>query len=194
MTGVEVLVALAIAVGVVGVIVPVLPGSVLVLGATLVWALDIGTRTGWAVFAGCAAFLVLGAVVKYAVPGRRLQEAGIPTSTLLLGGVLGVVGFFVIPVVGLIVGFVLGVYLAELNRVGRAAAWPATKHALKAVGLSILIELAACLLAAATWVAGVLHDMTDGASSSRSERRSPTASPTSSAASSRAVRRSGRSP
>ena len=156
MTGVEVLVALAIAVGVVGVIVPVLPGSVLVLGATLVWALDIGTRTGWVVFAACAAFLVLGAVVKYAVPGRRLQEAGIPTSTLLLGGVLGVVGFFVIPVIGLVVGFVLGVYLAELSRVGRTAAWPATKHALKAVGLSILIELTACLLAAATWAAGVV--------------------------------------
>jgi uncharacterized protein YqgC (DUF456 family) len=112
MTGVEVLVALAIVVGVVGVIVPVLPGSVLVLGATLVWALDIATTTGWAVFAICTTFLVLGAVVKYAVPGRRLQEAGIPTSTLLLGGVLGVVGFFVIPVIGLVVGFVLGVYLA----------------------------------------------------------------------------------
>ncbi len=38
----------------------------------------------------------------------------------------------------------------------RAAAWPATVHALKAVGLSMLIELVACLLAAATWVAGVV--------------------------------------
>ena len=56
--------------------------------------------------------------MKYVVPGRRLKENGIPNSTLLLGGVLGVVGFFVIPVVGLLVGFVLGVYLAELNRVG----------------------------------------------------------------------------
>jgi uncharacterized protein len=156
MTGVEVLVALAIAVGVVGVIVPVLPGSVLVLGATLVWAWDIGTSTSWAVFAVCATFLVLGAVVKYVVPGRRLKEGGVPNSTLVLGGLLGIVGFFVIPVIGLVVGFVLGVYLAELNRVGRQAAWPATKHALRAVGLSILIEFTACLLAAATWVAGVL--------------------------------------
>ena len=48
-----------------------------------------------------------------------------------------------IPVVGLLVGFVLGVYLAELRRVGSEAAWPATRHALKAVGLSMLIELVA---------------------------------------------------
>jgi uncharacterized protein YqgC (DUF456 family) len=156
MSGVEVVVALAIAVGVVGVVVPVLPGSLLVLVAILVWAVQIGGGTAWAVFAVAAAVIALGSVVKYAVPGRRLKEVGVPGSTLVLGGVLGVVGFFVIPVVGLVVGFVLGVYLAELNRVGRAAAWPATKHALKAVGLSMLIELTACLLAAAVWVTGVV--------------------------------------
>ncbi len=156
MSGVEVLVALAIAVGVVGVIVPVLPGSLLVLGAIVVWAVDLGTGTAWAVFGVAATFLALGAVVKYAVPGRRLKEVGIPGSTLLLGGVLGVVGFFVIPVVGLLIGFVLGVYLAELRRVGGSAAWPATVHALKAVGLSMLIEFTACLLAAATWAIGVV--------------------------------------
>ncbi len=156
MSGAEVLVALAIAVGVVGVVVPVLPGSLLVFGAILVWALNIGGSTAWIVFAVATAFLVLGAVVKYVVPGRRLKEGGVPASTLVLGGLLGIVGFFVIPVVGLLIGFVVGVYLAELARVGRDKAWPATKHALKAVGLSMLIELVASLLAAATWATGVV--------------------------------------
>lgn len=156
MTGVEALVALAIAVGLVGVVVPLLPGSLLVLGAVLVWAWDVGTATGWTVFAVATTFLALGSIVKYVVPGRRLKDAGIPGSTLVLGSLLGVVGFFVIPVVGLLVGFVLGVYLAELRRVGSAAAWPATKHALRAVGVSILVELVASLLAAATWATGVI--------------------------------------
>ena len=40
------------------------------------------------------------------------------------GAVLGVIGFFVIPVVGLVVGFVLGVYLAELvHRRDQRRAW-----------------------------------------------------------------------
>ncbi len=156
MTGAEVLVALAIAVGLVGVIVPVLPGSLLVLGAILVWAWDLGTPTAWVVFAVATTFIAVGSIVKYVVPGRRLKDNDIPSSTLVLGGLLGVVGFFVIPVIGLLIGFVLGVYLAELQRVGGAAAWPATKHALKAVGLSILIELAASLFAAATWVVGLV--------------------------------------
>lgn len=156
MTGAEVLVSIAVAVGLVGVLVPVLPGSLLVLGAILVWALGVGTATGWAVFAVATAFIAAGAVLKYVVPGRRLQLEGVPTSTLFVGGVLGVVGFFVIPVVGLVVGFVLGVYLSELQRLGRTEAWPATKRALMAAGLSVLIELTACLLAAATFAVGIV--------------------------------------
>ena len=58
-----------------------------------------------------------------------LRSKGVPSSSLVVGGVLGVVGFFVVPVIGLPLGFVLGIYLAELQRVGRAQAWPATRHA-----------------------------------------------------------------
>ncbi|KRF34347.1 DUF456 domain-containing protein [Nocardioides sp. Soil805] len=156
MTPLEVLIALLIAVGVVGIVVPVLPGSILVLGAILVWASEVGTPRAWTVFAVAATFLAAGAVVKYVLPGRRLQEAGVPRSTLLAGALLGFVGFFVVPVVGLIVGFVLGVYLSERHRLGARAAWPATTHALKAVGISILIEAVAAVLAALVWVVGVV--------------------------------------
>ncbi len=156
MTLTNVLVGLAIAVGLVGLVVPGLPGSLLVAGAILVWALEVGTTTGWAVFVAAGAFIVLGTVIKYAIPGRRMRREGVPTSTLLLGALLGIVGFFVIPVVGIMIGFVLGVYLAELRRLGPQPAWPATVSALRAVGLSILIEFVACLAAAATWAVGLL--------------------------------------
>lgn len=156
MTLLDVGIALLIALGLVGIIVPVLPGSLLIGGAVLGWAWATGGTTAWVVFAIVAALLLLGTVVMYAVPGRRMSRAGVPTSTLAVGGALGVVGFFVIPVVGLPVGFVLGVYLAELNRVGQEAAGRSTRTALKAVGLSILIELTAGLLAAATWAVGVV--------------------------------------
>lgn len=156
MSATEILVALAIAVGIVGVIVPVLPGTVLVLGAVLVWALDIGTGTAWTVFAVAATLLVAGSVVKYLVPGRRLKSTGVPHRTLLAGALLGFVGFFVVPVVGLLIGFVLGIYLAERARVGGAGAWASTRHALRAVGVSILIELVAACLAALAWAVGVV--------------------------------------
>lgn len=156
MSATEILVALVIAVGLVGILVPVLPGSILVVAGILVWAIEVGDATAWTVFAVATVIVAGGAVVKYVVPGRSLQVAGIPATTQWFGVLLGVVGFFVVPVIGLPIGFVLGVYLAELARVGSKDAWPSTVHSLKAVGLSIVIELLAAIAATWVWVYGVL--------------------------------------
>ena len=145
-----------ILVGLLGIVVPLLPGTLLVAAALLGWALAVQSVMAWFLVVPALTVLALGAVIKYAVPGRRLKAAGVPVSTLLAGGVLGVVGFFVIPVVGLVAGFVLGVYAAEARRLGRGRAWPATRSALAAVGLSLLIELGAALAATALWVTAVV--------------------------------------
>ena len=65
-------------------------------------------------------------------------------------------GFFVIPVVGALVGLPVGIYLAERVRLGADGAWPSTKAALEAVGAGILIELTAALAATCVWILGVV--------------------------------------
>ena len=156
MTVLDLVVGLVLLLGVAGVLVPVLPGSSLVLLAVLVWAAATASLPGWLVLAAVTTLLALGVALKYAVPGRRLRGAGVPQRTVVAGGVLGIVGFFVVRVVGLFLGFVLGVYLVEAQRVGPSLAWPSTRSALRAVGLSVLIELAAVLLASATWLAAAI--------------------------------------
>ena len=94
--------------------------------------------------------------MKYVVPGRRLRDAGVPTATMLAGAVLGIIGFFVVPVVGLPLGFLLGVYLMQWHHLGRERAWPATWSAIKAIGLGMLIELTCATVAALVWVTGLL--------------------------------------
>ncbi|WP_327110677.1 DUF456 domain-containing protein [Nocardia sp. NBC_01730] len=151
------LVGLAILVGLVGIIVPILPGVILIFGAIAVWAFLTGGATAWIVFAICTALLVISGVVKYTWPGRKMKDAGVSNRAVFLGAILGIVGFFVIPVVGLFVGFVLGVYLSELHRLRAGQqAWQATVHALKGVGLSMLIELFGALLATGVWVVGII--------------------------------------
>ncbi len=74
---------------------------------------------------------------------------------MLVGGAIGIVGFFVIPVLGLLIGFVGGIYIAERRRQGgHGAAWRSTRAALRASGLALLVELAGALLAATTWLIG----------------------------------------
>ncbi len=153
----EVLVAIAIALGLVGIVVAAIPGLILIWAAVMVWALGEQTPVAWTVLALATALTIGGQVVKYLVPGHRLRDAGIPGRSMLAGAALSIVGFFVIPLVGFIIGFVLGVYLAEWYRLGtQARAWPSTKQAMKAAGLSILIELAAGLLIAGAWVVAVI--------------------------------------
>jgi uncharacterized protein YqgC (DUF456 family) len=155
-TLVEVVVGLAILVGLAGIVVPVLPGTVLILVAVLVWATETGGATAWTVLGVSVVLLAAGTVVKYLVPGKQLK-ATVPTSTLVVGALVGLVGFFVIPVVGLLVGFVLGVYLAELARLREhPLAWSATVVALKATGITIVVELAGALVASAAWLVGAL--------------------------------------
>lgn len=157
-TNITILCGLAMVVGVFGVVIPFLPGLVLCWLSAVVWAIFAAEGAArWGVLFLATLVAVLGIVVKYAWPGRNLKRSGVPNKTLFLGGVLAIVGFFVIPVVGLVIGFVAGVWLAEWARLGDARrAWPSTRHAIKAAGLAMLVELGAALAIAVIWFAAVL--------------------------------------
>jgi uncharacterized protein YqgC (DUF456 family) len=152
-----ILVALAIAVGLVGILVPLLPGMLLVYSAILVWAVIEHTVASWVTLGIVTVVVGVTTAVKYLWPVRRMHRADVPTSTLLAGGVLGIVGFFVIPVFGFVIGFILGVYLIELlRRQDLRRAWASTVHAVKGVALSMGIELTGALAAAMIWLVAVL--------------------------------------
>jgi hypothetical protein len=151
-SAVELLVSVVILVGLVGVVIPVLPGALLVWAAIVVWAVEQQTTPAWVVAAIATVAIAVAQVVKYLLPHRRLRAAGVPQSSIVAGGLLGIVGFFVVPVVGLLVGFVLGIYAAEQRRLRIARrARESTVLAMRAVGLSIMIELAGALVAAGIW-------------------------------------------
>ncbi len=153
----DVTVGALLVVAMLGVVVPLLPGTALAWAAILVWAIVQRSTVGWLVLLVASGTAAVGFVIKYLVPSRRMSGQGVPNTTTLVGGVLGVVGFFVVPVVGAPIGFVLGVYLAEWARLrAHSLAWQSTRTALGAVGLAMLIELTAVALMAGVWMLGVL--------------------------------------
>jgi uncharacterized protein YqgC (DUF456 family) len=118
-----------------------------VQGGTVAW---VTLGVAWTLF-------LTAEVIKYLWPVRRMRAAEVSTLSLVAGALLGVIGFFVVPVLGLLLGFVLGVYLAELSkRRDQRRAWASTVHAIKGVALSVGVELTGALLATVTWVVGVL--------------------------------------
>jgi uncharacterized protein len=156
-TVVTVLCGVAILVGVAGTIIPVLPGSILIGLGLLAWALWGGAgATGWVVFGIGLVFLLAGMAAGAVMTGRKLKQHSIPSRSVAAGLVLGVAGMFIIPVVGLFVGFAAGLLLSELQRTrafgtALASSWAA----LKATGLGMIAEFGLACLAASTWVIGL---------------------------------------
>lgn len=152
----EALVALGLLVAVVGAVLPVIPGALLAWGLVLVWAWVEGTAAAWTTLILVTIVLLVGQVLKYLLPGRSLQRAELPSSVLIVGAVAALIGFFVIPVVGLVVGLVIGVWVAT---VARRRTWRGSAAdpliALRAVGVSIVIEAGSVIVATGVWAGGI---------------------------------------
>ena len=148
---------LLIAVGIAGIVVPVLPGTITIGISLLVWAIALQNTVGWVVFAIGMVFVAAGMLASLVLTGRRLKQRQVPNWSILVAVLTGVVGMFVVPVVGLFIGFAAGLLLSEYTRrrhFGQAvgASWAA----LKAVGFGMLVELGCAFAAGAVWVVGVL--------------------------------------
>jgi len=153
---VELLVGVVILLGVAGTIIPFFPGPALVALAVVGYAVLEKSQTAWVTCALCVAILVVGFAAKWVIPAKHVS-GDVDRLPLFVGAVLAVVGFVVLPVVGLPIGFVLGVFATELLRSrSPRLAWPATKRAMSAAGLSMLIDLTAVVVAGGVWLVSVV--------------------------------------
>ena len=153
MSELEVVLALVMLAGLVGVLVPVLPGLLLILGAAVAWAVADPAVGRWAVVGVLGAIGIAATLIAALLPARRAAATGAPRSALLAGAAGMVVGFVAIPVVGALVGFPAGVYVAETLRLrdGRAAR-ATTLATLRGVGVGILIQLVAGVAMIGIWL------------------------------------------
>lgn len=144
--------------GLAGTVLPFLPGLV------IVWLAAVGSMivNGWTggawVTATILTVLFVGAeVTQYALPARAGRASGAPRSSLATGAALGIIGFFVIPVIGFVIGGVAGVYLAERSRLDDPeAARRTTIAVLRSAGIAALVEVSAGILMIIVWLIHVL--------------------------------------
>ena len=153
-TTLAVLVGLAMAIGVVGTVFPMLPGLLLIWAAALVFGLvggfgSVGIASMFVITALAAAGIAAGVVI----PKKAAGTAGAARSSLFLGAAVAVVGFFVVPIVGVPLGGALGIFVGEQLRTGDSRlAWVATKATLTGFGLAALAQFGTGLLMVLTWV------------------------------------------
>lgn len=149
------LVLIALLVGLLGTVVPVLPGILLMWGAVVAYgflvgfgAIGVGTVIGVTVVSGIA--VALG----FVLPKRLADESGASTRSQLAAVLGGIIGFFVIPIVGVIIGALVGIAIAEyLDKDDWALARTSTIAVAKGFGLGALTQIAAGFVILFLWAA-----------------------------------------
>jgi hypothetical protein len=117
----------------------------------------LGSVASWTA-AGIGAVLVcVGWSASALLTGRKLKREKIPRRSILIAVLAGIVGMFVIPLFGLLIGFAAGLFVSEYVRVGDSrTALRSSLEALKATGLGMLVEFAMVALAGSVWTIGVI--------------------------------------
>ncbi len=132
-------------VGLFGTLVPIVPGLALIWGLAVLYGFLIGEfgSIGIAVIV-FETLVVIVSVVKGLVVPKKASDAYGTSGAAQLAALIGaIIGFFAIPVVGLPIGALAGVFTVEWMKHRTAgAAWQATKGMLVGFGLNGLIDFA----------------------------------------------------
>lgn len=147
------LVGAVMLVGMAGTVIPFLPGLALILGAAVVYGLLVGFGTvGTLVTIALVVIVGLGVVKSVVVPRRMAEGIGVSGWSQVVALVGAVFGLIFIPVVGIFVGALGALFLAELvhHRSGAAAA-RSTVAVAKGIGLSTLIDLGLAAIMIGLW-------------------------------------------
>jgi uncharacterized protein len=144
---------LVMLIGLVGTLVPALPGIELVWLATLGYGVfsNWGRYGPW-LFALLTLIFIVGEAATWWVEKTTARRSGASWQAILLSLVLGLVGMFVIPVLGALLGAMLGVFIVEYYRRREVKdAWKATTGVLWGAGISMGMQLVIALIMFAIW-------------------------------------------
>jgi hypothetical protein len=114
-----VITCLVMFVGVLGTVLPVIPGPVLIFGAALLYAVVEGFQAvGWPTIVVLGVLAVVAATADIWASTAGAKMGGASFWSIVVGLLGGLVGLVVFTLPGAILGAILGVLLSEIIRVG----------------------------------------------------------------------------
>ena len=153
-----VIVVIAMVAGLAGTLLPVLPGLWLIWAAGVVYGIAaLDGAAMWGLLGAMTVLAIAGTAVGYLLPQRGASSVGVPWWGQVVAAGAAVAGFFLIPVVGAAVGFVLGILVVTAFRSRKlgdsvAATWTTIKSMALASGAQFAVGLAMIV----TWIAWVV--------------------------------------
>jgi uncharacterized protein YqgC (DUF456 family) len=141
-------------VGLIGIVLPVIPGTIVIFLSALIYALIEGFQTvGWPTLLVLGLLTLVATTADIWASSVGAKVGGASGWSVVLGLVGGLVGFVLFTLPGAIIGAILGVLLTEILRVGnlRQAFKAGSGWALGWI-LSTVVQLAIGLIMVAIFV------------------------------------------
>jgi len=103
--------------GLFGLVIPVVPGLVIIWVAALGYGIAAGFGTlGWIMFAIISLLMVAGSVSDNVLMGTQARQSGASWVSIAAALVFGIAGNFVLPVIGGLIAALLALFVAEWIR------------------------------------------------------------------------------
>ena len=134
--------------GIIGIIIPLIPGIVLIWLAvvTYVWAYGMET-IGWASFIIITLIALVTGTSDLWMSLLGAKTGGASGRSFLFGAIGAIVGSFIVPLIGTIVGYAVGILLGEYQKRGNwDEALRASVGGLAGWGLATVIQLGGGLI------------------------------------------------
>ncbi len=149
-----------ILVGIVGIIVPILPGMLLVWFTVVIYAWRTGFEIiGWPTLTIVTLIALITGLSNIWLPLLGAKKTGAAKRALFLGVVGAILGTFLIPIplLGTVIGYALGVFLGEfLKQRDVRLAFKASLGGVAGWGISTIVEISGALLILLIFVVQVL--------------------------------------
>jgi hypothetical protein len=141
-------------IGLLGLVVPLIPGLVIIWLAALGYGLFAGFGTlGWVMFALITVLMIVGSLIDNVLMGAKAHESGAPWWVVLVALVAGVAGNFLLPIIGGLVAALLALFLIEYARRNDAKkAWESMKGMLIGCGWAFVIRFIMGLFMIGFWL------------------------------------------
>lgn len=139
-----------ILVGIVGIVVPILPGMLLVWFTVVVYAWRTGfVAVGWPTLTFVTIIALITGLSNVWLPLLGAKKTGAAKRALALGVVGAILGTFIIPIplLGTVVGYAIGIFLGEyLKQRDLKIALRASLGGVAGWGISTVVEIAGAIL------------------------------------------------
>ena len=113
----NIVILLTMLVGLLGLVIPIFPGLVIIWIGALAYGLITGFEfPAWLIFSIQTVIMIVGSLLDNFVMGKQAHKQGASWLSIVLAILFGIVGTFIVPIIGGFIGAILAMFVAEWIR------------------------------------------------------------------------------